>query len=461
MPTPSRLLQAIPKDPWEVIAKAKFTKLSLDHIYSFARYAEAPRHRATALTMSAQFLHRELPVRLYQNLKLLQSPRWQRLILASPALQRLGDRYAKDIQLLTTLDVPIPSTSVAQLHATLKILCRRTQHHVELARLGLTEASTALQSSTTSADGRTTTPPRHLYPWNVLHHRSLRVDQFFEHLYTLNLANQFLISEQIALADCGSNLVTDVQPIQVAQRTIDKVQRTARDLLASHGIHGVAPPEIHLLAPPTLNATLYIEPCLHNILFTILLNAVTATINHHHRHQVHAKTTGTGISAKAASSYPAVTLTVVEGTEDVSFKVSDEGGGMSLSKMQDVWRHTCQANLAGPSLQVSVNPTLPPTPTSRHQPSLPAAVELPRCPLFGEPLNLPTARLMTRYFGGDINHVSMEGRGTDTYLHILRRKCFMETVPDTTLMAWEPTKSQYPPADEILFPLQQSTELTF
>ncbi|KAJ1971943.1 [Pyruvate dehydrogenase (acetyl-transferring)] kinase isozyme 2, partial [Dimargaris verticillata] len=448
MPTPSRLLRAIPKDPWEVISKAKFTKLSLDHIYSFARYAEAPQHRTTALTVSAQFLHRELPVRLYQNLKLLQSPRWQRLILASPALQRLGDRYAKDIQLLTTLDVPIPSTSVAQLHDTLKIIRRRTRHHVELARLGLTEASAALQSCVNGPDGRTATPPRPHYPWNTLR-RSLRVDQFFEHLYTLNLANQFLISEQIALADCGSNLVTDIQPIQVAQHTIDEVLRTARDLMASYGIHGVAPPEIHILAPPTLNATLYIEPCLRNILFTILLKAVTATISHHH-HQVHVHNLGVANgSGKATNHYPAVTLTVVEGTEDISFKVSDEGGGMSLSKMQDVWRHTYRANLAGPSLQLPTNPSAAPSPTAPCQLSPPAAVELPRCQLFGEPLNLPTARLMARYFGGDINHVSMEGRGTDTYLHILRRKCFMETVPDTALMTWEPTKSQYPQADEI------------
>ncbi|RKP34324.1 hypothetical protein BJ085DRAFT_4153, partial [Dimargaris cristalligena] len=102
---------------------------------------------------------------------------------------------------------------------------------------------------------------------------------------------------------------------------------------------------------------------------------------------------------------PAVRLTIVGGAEDVAFKVSDEAGGISLSKMDQLWRHTYDQPIAASRRTFS-----------------------PQLSLLGSPFNLPVARLIARHFGGDLSLVSMEGHGTDTYLHLPRRKSYMESL---------------------------------
>ncbi|KAJ2118682.1 [Pyruvate dehydrogenase (acetyl-transferring)] kinase isozyme 2, partial [Coemansia sp. RSA 921] len=47
-------------------------------------------------------------------------------------------------------------------------------------------------------------------------------------------------------------------------------------------------------------------------------------------------------------------------------------------------------------------------------------------PLFGEGDGLPMVRQIARYFGGDLDLVSMEGVGTDAYLHLSRSRNAME-----------------------------------
>jgi pyruvate dehydrogenase kinase 2/3/4 len=42
---------------------------------------------------------------------------------------------------------------------------------------------------------------------------------------------------------------------------------------------------------------------------------------------------------------------------------------------------------------------------------------------------LPISRLYARYFGGDLQVISMEGYGTDAYLHLKRLATTEETLP--------------------------------
>ena len=42
---------------------------------------------------------------------------------------------------------------------------------------------------------------------------------------------------------------------------------------------------------------------------------------------------------------------------------------------------------------------------------------------------LPIARLYARYFGGDLQILSMEGYGTDAYLHLNRLGNSLEPLP--------------------------------
>jgi hypothetical protein len=51
-------------------------------------------------------------------------------------------------------------------------------------------------------------------------------------------------------------------------------------------------------------------------------------------------------------------------------------------------------------------------------------------PLSGSGHGLPLARLIARYFGGDLSLISMEGYGTDSYLSLYRDDNHLENFPE-------------------------------
>ncbi|KAG0001668.1 hypothetical protein BGZ65_003297 [Modicella reniformis] len=51
-------------------------------------------------------------------------------------------------------------------------------------------------------------------------------------------------------------------------------------------------------------------------------------------------------------------------------------------------------------------------------------------PLNGSGHGLPLARLIARYFGGDLSLISMEGYGTDSYLSLHRDDNHLENFPE-------------------------------
>ncbi|KAE8226828.1 hypothetical protein CF326_g7643, partial [Tilletia indica] len=52
-----------------------------------------------------------------------------------------------------------------------------------------------------------------------------------------------------------------------------------------------------------------------------------------------------------------------------------------------------------------------------------------KAPMAGFGYGLPLARLYARYFGGDLKLISMEGYGTDVYLHLNRLSSSSEPLP--------------------------------
>ncbi|KAJ1916029.1 [Pyruvate dehydrogenase (acetyl-transferring)] kinase isozyme 2 [Tieghemiomyces parasiticus] len=443
MTVASPITRAVPHGALHHFARAKITPVSLDHIYSFGRQALARRHDpARILRVSAQFLHRELPVRVYQNLKVLRAQSWVPLVASSPVLQCLTERYTDDLNLLTSLEVPNDTRTEAKFLQTLRVLQARHQDHMALARRGIEQLRQNRPESisahveprvSTTADSTTpgeSAPAASIYTGNSEPKvENQLADRFMDDLYTASIGDQLLINEYVFLADHGRNLVRRIQPDQIAQQVIREVQAAARNFK----LGPVA--DIELNAPATQASILHIEPYVANVLFKILYNSVFATMNHHHEQRSRSAATST----LSATPPPPVRLTIVGGSEDVAFKVSDEAGGLSLSKMGQLWRHTiddCKGGDGGRARRT-------------HAPH--------HLSFLGSPLNLPTARLIARYFGGDLSLVSMEGHGTDTYLHLPRRPTFTESLPpslverlDTPASSLTSSAVQWPLVDEIL-----------
>ncbi|CAI5965918.1 unnamed protein product [Closterium sp. NIES-64] len=183
-----------------------------------------------------------------------------------------------------------------------------------------------------------------------------------------------------------------------------------------------------------------------------------------------------GLRCIVTMTPPPIRLIVADGMEDV-IKISDEGGGIPRSGLPKIWTYlytTAHSPIAAAN-QLHEMPTvmyatpchpfpplaspchlLPPFAKSCHS-SPPLATTCHRClKLFLIPLELitvaplcapcivpivnmwsragygyglPISRLYARYFGGDLQVVSMEGYGTDVYLHLNRLRNVQEPLP--------------------------------
>lgn len=147
---------------------------------------------------------------------------------------------------------------------------------------------------------------------------------------------------------------------------------------------------------------------MQHMLFELLKNSLRAVVERY--------------GVENEDNYPPIKVIVVEGQEDITIKISDEGGGIPRSEMPLVWTYlytTAQSEDLDPDFQASDF----------------------KAPMAGFGYGLPLARLVcfpsgvkarwrallmfvstslqyARYFGGDLRLISMESYGTDVYLHL-------------------------------------------
>ena len=108
---------------------------------------------------------------------------------------------------------------------------------------------------------------------------------------------------------------------------------------------------------------------------------------------------------------PQIRVVVVKGTEDVTIKVADRGGGIPRSQMSNILRFAqSTANDEKESLDFGIDNEVTGTTDLRG---------------FG----LPLARIYARYFGGELTLKSMEGYGLDAYLQLPRLGDACENMP--------------------------------
>jgi pyruvate dehydrogenase kinase 2/3/4 len=127
----------------------------------------------------------------------------------------------------------------------------------------------------------------------------------------------------------------------------------------------------------------YVPSHLHHILFELTKNSLRATF------ETHSNTANNDNSSKL----PPIKIVISEGSEDITVKVSDEGGGIPRSAESLIWSFGYTTAALGSDEKM---------------------------PLAGFGYGLPLSRLYARYFGGDLKIISMDGFGTDAYLNLCR-----------------------------------------
>ncbi|KAM7208460.1 putative pyruvate dehydrogenase kinase [Naviculisporaceae sp. PSN 640] len=215
------------------------------------------------------------------------------------------------------------------------------------------------------------------------------IQAFLDRFYMSRIGIRMLIGQHIALTDQSHYrdpsyvgiICTKTYVKELAQEAIENARFVCED---HYGLFEA--PKIQLVCNPNLNF-MYVPGHLSHMLFETLKNSLRAVVETH---------------GQDKQEFPVTKVIVAEGKEDITIKISDEGGGIPRSAIPLVWTYMYTT--------VDRTPNLDPDFDKSDF----------KAPMAGFGYGLPISRLYARYFGGDLKLISMEGYGTDVYLHLNR-----------------------------------------
>jgi pyruvate dehydrogenase kinase 2/3/4 len=351
-------------DKIQYLAQFKQRAVTLKQLFEFG---SNPSERN--LLIAAQFLHQEVPVRLSHRIKELENLPFG--LSEMPSVRLVRDMYMNS--LLTLLDLPRPENADEEWHfaSVLEDIKQRHNNVVSIMAKGIRELKQSLGSEDLNPE----------------------VQEFLDCFYMSRVGIRMLIGQHVALHQ-GSRpgyvglICEKCSPAEVAQDAI----ANARNLCLLH--YSVAP-EVRLFGKVDLTFT-YVPSHLHHMLFELIKNSMRAAVE---------------FCGTDSNSLPMIRIVIAEGAEDVTLKISDEGGGIRRSGMSRIWTYL-YTTASPPALD----------PGSPYHSDFHA-------PFAGLGYGLPISRLYARYFGGDLQVMSMEGYGTDAYLHLKRLGNAEEVLP--------------------------------
>jgi len=204
------------------------------------------------------------------------------------------------------------------------------------------------------------------------------IQSFLDRFYMSRIGIRMLIGQHIALTDqkqqSDPNYVgiictkTNVQ--ELAQEAIDNARFVCED---HYGLFDA--PKVQLVCKTDLHF-MYVPGHLSHMLFETLKNALRAVVEAHGQHK---------------DDFPVTKVIIAEGKEDITIKISDEGGGVPRSSIPLVWTYMYTTVESTPNLDPDYNKS-----------------DF-KAPMAGFGYGLPISRLYARYFGGDLKLISMEG----------------------------------------------------
>ncbi|KAI8814221.1 hypothetical protein BJ742DRAFT_786854 [Cladochytrium replicatum] len=313
---------------------------------------------ASDLLIPAAFLHKELPVRYMQSVKLLSSTDMPSYLSPTqPEIQTMIKRMVDDTAYLAGVSQPKDPTEFARHLRHIQWRHYDTMLHLRRAFEGVDELNHPTRSDTL----------------------------FWDSLLTLNIGAGILIADYLSLLDKSTNLVNMFDPLAVARRAIAMERDHVAETLFAGNLSKVPQVDLITASPNEKMSALYVKEHLERILRDVLRCSLSATISRH----------------SDGTEMPNIKLIVVAGNEDIAFKVSDEAGGIPLSQQKRMWSYVVNSTFHDSLVEESnpVGVTLP-SPTKNR---------------------LAFARVMARYFGGDLDVVSMEGHGSDFFIHLYKR----------------------------------------
>ena len=222
------------------------------------------------------------------------------------------------------------------------------------------------------------------------------IQEWLDRFYLSRIGIRALIGQHIALntlkphPDYVGIICTRANVHDICHEAIEN----ARYVCEEHFALFKGPP-IQLICPKDLTFP-YIPGHLSHILFELLKNSLRAVVERY--------------GAENEDKFPPVKVIVVEGSEDITIKISDEGGGIPRTALPMMWTYM-YTTMSDEGLEETID-------SSDF-----------KAPLAGLGFGLPLSRLYARYFGGDLRLVSMHGWGTDAYISLNKLSSSREPLP--------------------------------
>ncbi|KAF8394737.1 hypothetical protein HHK36_020954 [Tetracentron sinense] len=365
-----KLYESFPKALIEEVHRwggLKQTGVSLRYMMEFGS-----RPTEKNLRISAQFLHKELPIRIARRAIELESLPYG--LSEKPAVLKVRDWYLDSFRDLRSFP-EIKNTS-DQLDFTQMIKMIKVRHNnvVPMMALGVQQLKKDINPKILTQD------------LDEIH-------QFLDRFYMSRIGIRMLIGQHVALhdpnppPDCVGYIHTKMSPVEIARNASEDARAICL------GEYGSAP---HVDIYGDTNFTFpYVPTHLHLMVFELVKNSLRAVQERFMD------------SDKLA---PPVRIIVADGIEDVTIKVSDEGGGIPRSGLPKIFTYL---------YSTAKNPL------DEHS----NLGSTDGVTMAGYGYGLPISRLYARYFGGDLQVISMEGYGTDAYLHLSRLGDSQEPLP--------------------------------
>ena len=326
--------------------------------------------------LSAQFLHEELPTRLAHRVMELEALPFG--LSSKSQVLKVRDWYVESFKELREM---APIQTLEDEKQFTQLLGRIKQRHdyvVPMVALGVASLKEDIKRGTA---------------WYELPD----IHSFLDRFYMSRIGIRMLIGQHLSLHEPPSEdkeriglIDAKLSPYEVAHDAVEDARQICMRQFGSA-------PEIKLFGSPDLTFP-YVPEHLHHMLFELIKNSLRAVAEKYE-------------DDFTVDAPPPVRIVIAEGNEDITIKVSDEGGGIPRSGMPRIW--TYLYSTASSPLQHLSEEDVAETPAV----------------LAGYGYGLPLCRLYARYFGGDLQVMSMDGYGTDAYLHLSKLGTSEEPLP--------------------------------
>ncbi|XP_062143683.1 pyruvate dehydrogenase (acetyl-transferring) kinase, mitochondrial isoform X2 [Alnus glutinosa] len=322
------------------------------------------------LLISAQFLHKELPIRIARRALELETLPYG--LSEKPAVLKVRDWYLDSFRDLRSFSEIKDTSDEKEFTQMIKAIKVRHNNVVPMMALGVQQLKKVMNPK-------------------IVYEDLDEIHQFLDRFYMSRIGIRMLIGQHVELHNpdppphCVGYIHTKMSPLEVARTASED----ARAICMRE--YGCAP-DVNIYGDPSFTFP-YVPTHLHLMVFELVKNSLRAVQERFVD------------SDKVA---PPIRIIVADGIEDVTIKVSDEGGGIPRSGLSKIFTYLYS--------------------TARN----PLDVDLGTADavtMAGYGYGLPISRLYARYFGGDLQIISMEGYGTDAYLHLSRLGDSQEPLP--------------------------------